>query len=101
MTTSPAGWYPDPNGQLRFWDGVHWTAQTAPPPSSVALAPSPIQVEVVPKRRTVGQQVTRGVIVAGAVLAVAVGASWVDQSNKAQESHQAYCEVFGADDPSC
>ncbi|GAA1376409.1 phospholipid scramblase-related protein [Streptomyces beijiangensis] len=34
MTTqanTPAGWYQDPNGpqgQLRWWDGVQWTAQT-------------------------------------------------------------------------
>lgn len=27
----PAGWYPDPggSGQLRYWDGVQWTAQTS------------------------------------------------------------------------
>lgn len=28
----PAGWYPDPNvaGVQRYWDGSHWTEQTAP-----------------------------------------------------------------------
>ena len=31
-TTTPAGWYPDPNGPgtLRYWDGVVWTEHVAP-----------------------------------------------------------------------
>jgi Meiotically up-regulated gene 113/Domain of unknown function (DUF4041)/Protein of unknown function (DUF2510) len=30
--TTPQGWYPDPQvpGTLRYWDGRHWTSQTAP-----------------------------------------------------------------------
>ena len=103
--TAPAGWYPDPNGQLRFWDGAQWTAKTAPPPSRVALKPPPIQVEVVPKRRSVEQQIKRGLIAGGALLAVIIGVSAIggsmDQSNRERETHQAYCESFGADDPSC
>lgn len=37
MTTTPAGWYPDPNapGTLRYWDGSNWTQQTQPQTSSV------------------------------------------------------------------
>lgn len=33
-STTPAGWYPDPSfpQQMRWWDGVQWTAQLAPPP---------------------------------------------------------------------
>lgn len=26
--STPAGWYRDPNGQMRWWDGRDWTAQT-------------------------------------------------------------------------
>lgn len=31
-STTPPGWYPDPSDpqQLRWWDGVQWTAQLAP-----------------------------------------------------------------------
>lgn len=45
MTTTPAGWYPDPYGspQLRWWDGSQWTdathpleGQEAPPPPQPA-----------------------------------------------------------------
>jgi hypothetical protein len=30
--TTPAGWFPDPNGadQLRYWDGAGWTEQVTP-----------------------------------------------------------------------
>ncbi|MFB9747187.1 DUF2510 domain-containing protein [Leifsonia shinshuensis] len=30
---APAGWYPDGQGQLRWWDGTAWTAHYAPLPS--------------------------------------------------------------------
>jgi hypothetical protein len=28
--SSPAGWYPQPDGQLRYWDGELWTEHFAP-----------------------------------------------------------------------
>src|ERR1035437_4062893 len=28
--SSPAGWYPQPDGQQRYWDGEQWTENTAP-----------------------------------------------------------------------
>lgn len=43
MSTSPAaggiapGWYQDPGGQLRWWDGSGWTGHVAPP-----QAPQPV-----------------------------------------------------------
>ena len=30
MTQSPAGWYPQPDGSQRYWDGAAWTEHTAP-----------------------------------------------------------------------
>ncbi len=34
MTTTPAGWYPDPDNatQLRWWDGAQWTENRSAPP---------------------------------------------------------------------
>lgn len=29
---APAGWYPTPDGAMRYWDGVAWTEAVAPPP---------------------------------------------------------------------
>ena len=28
--SSPAGWYPQPDGQQRYWDGQQWTEKFAP-----------------------------------------------------------------------
>jgi hypothetical protein len=38
--TPPPGWY-QLNGELRWWDGVQWTAHTAPPaPGAVPAVPA-------------------------------------------------------------
>ena len=37
MSTSPAGWYPQEDGRLRYWDGQKWTEHFAP-----GQAPSPM-----------------------------------------------------------
>ncbi|WP_164234099.1 G5 domain-containing protein [Microbacterium hydrocarbonoxydans] len=39
----PAAWYPDPQNpnHLRWWDGVQWTAATAPVAASTAAAATP------------------------------------------------------------
>ena len=37
--SSPAGWYPQPDGQQRYWDGELWTDHFGPgeQPSTTAL----------------------------------------------------------------
>lgn len=30
MSQTPAGWYPDGQGQQRYWDGYQWTEHVAP-----------------------------------------------------------------------
>jgi TM2 domain-containing membrane protein YozV len=38
---APAGWYPQPDGTERWWDGQAWTAHSRPvPPPPTAPAPS-------------------------------------------------------------
>lgn len=100
---APAGWYPDPDGQLRFWDGAQWTAQTAAPPSPAE--PSPVQVQAPHQRRSIGRQVRRGLVAGGVLLVALVGVSWVansiDDNNKEQQVQESYCQAFGANDPDC
>lgn len=33
--SAPAGWYPQPDGLERYWDGTHWTAESRLPASQV------------------------------------------------------------------
>lgn len=42
MTTPPPGWYPDGQGNLRYWDGVAWTDQVRTS-ESVAHSADPVQ----------------------------------------------------------
>lgn len=45
MTNAAAGWYPDQQGMLRYWDGLAWTEHTAPPmaqhPTAIVVRESP------------------------------------------------------------
>ncbi|WP_169947858.1 DUF2510 domain-containing protein [Microbispora sp. H11081] len=43
MTTTPAGWYPDPYGSplLRWWDGTQWTDATHAPEQAAGAPPQP------------------------------------------------------------
>jgi Protein of unknown function (DUF2510) len=45
MSTTPAGWFPDPQqpGVQRYWDGAQWTEHTAPLP-----APLPVSIPMGP-----------------------------------------------------
>ncbi|MEZ5216029.1 MAG: NINE protein [Ilumatobacteraceae bacterium] len=43
MSTTPAGWYPDPQqpGGQRYWDGATWTEHRQPPPVPALSSPVP------------------------------------------------------------
>lgn len=43
MSQTPAGWYPDAHGTIRWWDGAQWTEHVHPPaapPSAVPQGPT-------------------------------------------------------------
>lgn len=42
MTTAPAGWYPQPDGTQRYWDGSAWTDHIAPGAAQAADAVPPV-----------------------------------------------------------
>lgn len=44
MSNSPAGWYPQEDGRLRYWDGQNWTEHFAPgqAPSPMGAPPSAV-----------------------------------------------------------
>ena len=44
MSNSPAGWYPQEDGRLRYWDGQNWTEHFAPgqAPSPMGATPSTV-----------------------------------------------------------
>lgn len=38
--SAPAGWYPQPDGLERYWDGTQWTAESRSPAAQVGGAPA-------------------------------------------------------------
>ncbi len=84
---TPAGWYPDTvAGQIRYWDGEHWTVHTAPagpplpPPTSFdALRETPTPSLVLPPvaARAALPQIGVGALVGAAVALAGSFLPWV------------------------
>ncbi|WP_205830955.1 MULTISPECIES: DUF2510 domain-containing protein [unclassified Microbispora] len=53
MTTTPAGWYPDPYGSslLRWWDGTQWTDATHAPGQEAGAPQAPQQAPQQPPQQ--------------------------------------------------
>ncbi|WP_282944432.1 DUF2510 domain-containing protein [Cellulomonas endometrii] len=51
----PAGWYPDPDGALRWWDGGGWTERVAPTPGAEAAAAVVSAIEPHTRRGTAAE----------------------------------------------
>ncbi|WP_091225770.1 DUF2510 domain-containing protein [Microbacterium sp. 3J1] len=65
--TTPAGWYDDGSGRLRWWDGVQWTEHFAPSAESAGASAD----------ETPADAVTSDSL--GSVAAVEAGATWSGQ----------------------
>jgi len=84
--SSPAGWYPQPDGQQRYWDGQQWTERFAPGAATPAPGGEPARPsfenepvnqmsdQLTPAPQSVGARVevkgSNGLAVAGFVLAL-------------------------------
>lgn len=48
---APAGWYPTPEGMVRYWDGARWTVHVAPaPPCGAPMSSANGVPHIVPSR---------------------------------------------------
>lgn len=48
VTAVPPGWYVDPAGVMRWWDGYRWTPYVAPAPNPAPI-PAPMPVPAPPR----------------------------------------------------
>lgn len=75
--TTPAGWYPDPDGSggQRYYDRQSWTGHRAGP---AVEAPPLDAVQAAPRRTGAGGKVIAGIVAAGiVVVAMGVAAVWM------------------------
>jgi len=64
---APAGWYPQPDGTERWWDGQMWTAHSRPlppPPTVPMVAPGHYGSDAGPGRAAAWSSVPQGYAVA-------------------------------------
>lgn len=77
MTNTPAGWYPQQDGQQRYWDGEAWTSHVAPGAGAAGATPAAAQAAGTAARPWFKKKrfIIPGGLVALAVLGSAVGGS--------------------------
>ena len=71
--SAPAGWYPTPEGRLRYWDGARWTEHFAPTPDPTAARRAQAATYEAPAKgnRALGAWLGWGGLLLTAVLGVA------------------------------
>lgn len=77
--STPAGWYPQNDGQQRYWDGQQWTEHFAPGSTD---APVPTAIEPKAKR---AWYVKKRVLIPAGIVAVAIFASALGGGGDATE----------------
>lgn len=83
--TAP-GWYPDGQGNQRYWDGQGWTAQTAPSPATAP--PPPPYGQPVPGGPVKKSHKTRNIVlgVVAAIIVISAIASTAGGSKKKNDN---------------
>ncbi len=91
--SQPAGWYPQPDGTQRYWDGSQWTSHVVPAPGQYAPPASSA-----PSVKRSWYQKKRVIIPAVAVLAV-VGASIANGGGNKQVATSAAPSITAMQSP--
>src|SRR5450759_2444153 len=85
IMSTPAGWYPQPDGQQRYWDGQQWTENFAPgvtpetPTGVLPATPAGVPSETHPPAARKNWFVRHKILTAiGAVLLLGIGSSLVN-----------------------
>ncbi|HET7303579.1 MAG TPA: DUF4352 domain-containing protein [Segeticoccus sp.] len=92
MSQTPAGWYPQPDGQQRYWDGEKWTEHVAPgaPMSPPPSAPGDGKGTKDKRNWFIRHKIMTGLaaVVAIAIIWSAIGAGGDDTTTSASASEQ-------------
>lgn len=99
---TPAGWYDDGHGQLRWWDGSRWTEHTAPPAVTQPVRPQPRPAarpaaELTPVKRSKLVWILPLVMVLTALIGGVLGAVSVGAVTDTDPAEQAYAGFLQAE----
>jgi len=94
--STPAGFYPDAQGQMRFWDGTRWTEHTQQAPLT-ATAVAPVKKSHTFRNVFLGIVAAFVLLIGGCMALLGGAANEIGKSIKAEEAKDA--QPGGPDNP--